>query len=180
MAICQPARVESLRIAEKSVGWQVVHQVLGSCHQARFVMLDRDPRDVFVSVLHFNRQRGYAAFGAEYGTDELARRIADFYVEAGNAITRWGAKAHTVRYAAMVTDPIGTIRGVTHSTGELTVDPRQIAELSSPQHVTSPSTVESIGRWRTEEAAWPHQFAVLAQAYERFLDVSRPDRQALT
>jgi hypothetical protein len=164
---------ESLRIAEKSIGLQIVNHVLSVCPRARVVMLDRDPRDVFVSVLHFNERRGYVGFGAELGPDELAGRIADYYREAGSLIKRWGRRAHTVRYATMLSHPIDTIRAVTGSTADLTVHAQRIAEVSAPEHVTSPSTDESVERWRREGTTWSAQFAVLARAHEQFLDLSR-------
>jgi len=57
-------------VAEKTIGLELVTELIKSFEDARVIALFRDPRDIFCSIKSFNARRGFLSFGEEHG-DEL-------------------------------------------------------------------------------------------------------------
>jgi len=168
-------------VAEKSAGLGIVEKVLTFIPASRCVVLDRDPRDVFVSVLQFNQRRGFVSFGAEDGTLRLAQRIAEYYLGAADLVARWPGRASVVDYAQLIGDPLAALRSVTNWEGRSNQMRRALTEVANPDHVTAASTKASVGRWRRHRERWAVEFAVLSDAHRRFTrrlaaTGNRPDR----
>lgn len=150
--------------AEKAPRWLVrALPVLGG---GRALHLVRDPRDVYMSVLAFNRRRGYAAFGRNEGMsddDYLAIFLAtqcEFLADV--AALQDTDTSLRVRYEDLVADlgqeavRIGGWLGIT-------LDPDAVLQARPRlrDHTTSSSPQASVGRWRKGmPAATVERFAV--------------------
>lgn len=122
------------------------------------VVLVRDLRDVFCSILAFNRKRGYQAFGRELaGSDD---EYIDSVRRSGEALLGHlrtdGRKTHLVRYEDLIREPVATLEPLL---SHLDLDPAAAPEMveraavstaAMDHHMTAPSAATSIGRWRTE------------------------------
>lgn len=148
---------QAARITDKSIStYSVMGYVQNALPQARFVVLDRDPRDVGLSI-YKNR---FADGMHRYSTDlsDIAKQIRLF--EA--AITAWEARLpdaiHRIGYEALTHDPEPTIRALLAFCGldwdaaclmpEKTA--RNVKTLSSVQ-VRQPINTRSVGAWRRFE-----------------------------
>lgn len=156
-------------IAEKAIGLAIVRQVLGHRPQAFAVVLDRDPRDVFLSVLAFNHRRGFVDFGAENGPAGLAANIAGYYREAAELVSEHPGRLRVLTYEELVTHPLSAVRRALPAplqVGDATS--AALALITHPGHVTAPDVAGSVGRWRSAVADWPVEFALLDQARTDF------------
>jgi Sulfotransferase family len=123
----------------------------------REVVLVRDPRDVFCSVLAFGSRRGFFSQGRELvdGGEDYVPILAGF-VEA--ARTAWKQGAYLLRYEDLVHEPLSTLTSLLEFVGVDASRPtvRAMLEAASeelPQmatHRTTPTTEASVGRWRRE------------------------------
>jgi Sulfotransferase family len=128
---------------------------------AKEIFLVRDFRDMTLSILAFDRKRGWPGFGRQEGlTDE--EYISSFLKPAAQSMANsWrtrGATSHLVRYEDLVTRPAEVLAGVLEYL-ELERDAELIETLveaaSTPsqareEHRTSSDARQSIGRWRHE------------------------------
>lgn len=157
-------------IVEKAVGLALAAAIGAACPTVQFVFVDRDPRDVFLSVLSFNAARGYVSFGAEEGPMALAGRLAGYYREIAAFRAAHAGRTRTVSYADLVMRPLEAVAeacgGLPESARSLA--PERLAEITTPSHMTSPSAGDSIDRWRADAELWPREMAVLAAAYAAF------------
>lgn len=124
------------------------------------IFLVRDFRDVFCSILAFNRKRGIESFGRERVASDAA--YAEWLnVEITYLVENWLARASDsllVRYEDLirrpmqVLDQIFTYLGVNCSQavveGVLSTAQQQAALLEG--HVTAQDSEHSIGRWRSD------------------------------
>jgi hypothetical protein len=128
--------------------------------QAHEVFLVRDFRDVVCSILAFNAQRGYAAFGRELATndEQYVRQLRGSAVRLLKSWKRRSHKAHLLRYEDLILRPIETLTSLLEY---LNLEPtplvveRMIQRASEEtsgmrQHRTSPDPEKSIGRWRRD------------------------------
>ena len=159
-------------IAEKAVGLDLVSRLAETQSPAHIVLIDRDPRDVFLSVLAFNQRRGHVSFGAEDGPLVLARRIAGYYEAVAALRRRYRERTRVVSYRDIVAQPLRAVACATgRAEADVVADPQGAVfshEVSSPEHVTAASVAESVGRWRAEADNWRAEFKVLAAAYAEF------------
>jgi hypothetical protein len=115
----------------------------------------RDPRDVLASIRAFTTQTGVGAFGRQPGEPEaayLSRFVARFAARLDEmAATPPSVERLTVRYEDAVVDP-STIAMQLGDWLGLELDPTAGDRFrdDQPQHVTTTSARESIGRWRTD------------------------------
>jgi len=126
----------------------------------REIFLARDFRDVFCSILAFNRKRGVVTFGREtVGSDEeyadwLARQVE-------NLRRNWAARsdrALLVRYEDLIRSPAAELRRILSylklDSGDAAV--RAVlsragqADTHLKSHRTTDNPTESIGRWRRD------------------------------
>jgi hypothetical protein len=122
------------------------------------VVLVRDLRDVFCSVLAFNRKRGYEAFGREQaGSDD---EYIDTVRRSGEALLTHmrsdGRKTQLIRYEDLIREPVATLEPVLAALG---LDPGGAPEMveraavsigGMDHHMTAASAAASIGRWRSD------------------------------
>jgi hypothetical protein len=128
---------------------------------AREVFLIRDYRDVFSSMVAFNRQRGYVAFGLDqHESDEayIRDRLAGSLRRFRESWTARQERGHLLRYEDIVLRPEETLHALfTYldlDAGEAMVgNVLQRASRDSDelrQHRTSDDPASSIGRWRRD------------------------------
>jgi len=116
----------------------------------RMIRLLRDPRDVVTSVLAFDAKRGFYGFGRKPGQSEeeyvrwLVGRMAARLDEMSAAVP--GIEAVTVRYEDMVSN-IDSVAALLGEWLGITLDPASLLPDAPPDHATSPSAKESVGRW---------------------------------
>lgn len=164
---------QSQVIVEKSVGLQIVDHVLGSCPNTSCILLNRDPRDVFLSVLAFNTKRDSVSFGAEQGPLVLAQRIAGYFAGATSLLSRHRQRIRVVRYSEIVTDPLGAVSQALDSAVGVDAIPRaELLTITNPSHVTADDVKSSLARWRDVAEQWPGEFMLLKRAYDAFQEQS--------
>jgi Sulfotransferase family len=119
------------------------------------IVLVRDLRDVFCSILAFNRKRGYAAFGREeVGSDD---EYIDTVRRSGEALhahmTEEGRETHLLRYEDLIRDPVETLEpllefvGLDPAGAPAMVERASVSTGGMDHHMTAPSAGASIGRW---------------------------------
>ncbi|HKO38105.1 MAG TPA: sulfotransferase [Solirubrobacterales bacterium] len=122
------------------------------------VVLVRDLRDVFCSVLAFNRKRGYDAFGREdvSGDDEYidtVRRSGEALLQHMN---EEGRETHLLRYEDLIREPEATLGpllefvGLDPAGAPAMVERASVSTGGMDHHMTAPSAAASIGRWRKD------------------------------
>lgn len=128
--------------------------------ESREIVLVRDFRDVLASVLAFDSQRGFRAFGREHFKDD-AEYVAAFAAPATTLLNRWHRRsdeAHLVRYEDLVLEPVATLTGVFEYLG-LAADAGTVEGVleagtrEAPgmrDHRTTRDAAASIGRWRSD------------------------------
>lgn len=117
----------------------------------RILNLVRDPRDVWASILDFDRKRGYYGFGRQHGQsrENFRRTFVDRVKHRANRMQLETSMhdAVTVKYEELVTDPHRAARPLSEWLG-VDLIPEDVEE--HPGHRTSPTTYESIGRWKSD------------------------------
>jgi hypothetical protein len=144
---------------EKHLPRQVPAELLREIYPgAAEVILARDLRDVFCSVLAFNRKRGYAAFGREQAaTDD---EYIDSVRRSGEALLTHlnsdRGDRHLIRYEDLIREPIATLEPLLTSLGldpaaaPTMVERAAISTGAMDHHMTAASAAASIGRWRSD------------------------------
>jgi hypothetical protein len=120
------------------------------------VVLVRDLRDVFCSVLAFNRKRGYEAFGRERaGSDD---EYIDTVRRSGEALRNHmeDREAHLIRYEELIAEPVPTLEplleflGLDPAGAPAMVERAAVSTGGMDHHMTADSAAASIGRWRRD------------------------------
>lgn len=135
-----------------------VDQVKAITPNARFILLTRDPRDVFLSARSFNKKRGRPGFQERVGdTDEdVVLRYVDVF---GRLVSSLGtANPVRVRYEDLAASPHETVTNLFRSLGlastwqtvSTCID--RAAAMENGTHTTSESLSSSVYRWRREMA----------------------------
>ena len=147
--------------AEKCIPEQIPYQIWELYPRAREIILVRDFRDVFCSVLAFNKKRGSVGFGREnVNSDE--EYIHQLRSSAMNLLQGWKCRSdrtHLLRYEDLILRPHETVKSLLeylhlnfYSLSEVD-DMIQRALIETPElhrHKTIGNGRESIGRWRRE------------------------------
>jgi hypothetical protein len=125
---------------------------------AKEIVLVRDLRDVYCSVLSFNRKRGYQAFGRENA--ESDEDYIDNVRRSGEALLAHmrsdGRETHLLRYEDLIREPVPTLEPLLEFLGlDPAGAPAMVERASFPahgmeHHMTAPSASASIGRWRSD------------------------------
>jgi hypothetical protein len=128
----------------------------------REIFLVRDFRDMLASILAFDARRGFFGFG-RMPEDSEADYIRRFRVSIALMCVAWRARAgraHLVRYEDLVLHPVDTLRRALAYL-DLEATPAVVAGMLARagqdpdawrDHVTSPSAIASIARWRQDLA----------------------------
>ncbi len=128
--------------------------------KAKEIFLVRDFRDVYSSMLAFNKKFGRRAFGPPHikTDEEFAHFLRNSTIR--NLSRSWPKRqdrAHLIRYEDLITQPVETLRGVFEYL-ELDASERTIAGIlerasaenpEMSQHLTSSDVSTSLGRWRS-------------------------------
>ncbi|MEP6981128.1 MAG: hypothetical protein ABJA16_10235 [Nakamurella sp.] len=156
-------------IVEKSIGLHIVRQVLGHRSRSFAIVLDRDPRDVFLSILAFNERRGFISFGADGGPEALARNIANYYGQLAALVAAHPERTRIVTYEELIADPEAAAGGAVAAAVHADDAARAaMAIITHPDHVTATDVSASVQRWRSVAADWPAEFERLEQARRDF------------
>lgn len=168
-AVSSPSHSTPRFYAEKYAGYASALSDAGISF--RWMDLVRDPRDVWCSVLAFDRKRGFFGFGRREEQSEEAY-LESFLRTVGRRMDEMAstsaAPALTVRYEDLVADLPGEAARIGAWLG-VDLDAAAALAMSSElgHHRTAASTDESIGRWRYDleqntirriEAALGHHF----------------------
>jgi hypothetical protein len=150
----------SIYFAEKFVADSVRCALNHLYAGARTVLLVRDPRDVALSQLSFNEQRGFEGFGPP-GDDvvERACRVAAAQVASLETIDDAdGNRFLAVRYEDLVANPADALRRLLDLL-DIEADSTELDEMVAAaasdhelrmRHMTADDSDSSIGRWRRE------------------------------
>jgi hypothetical protein len=122
------------------------------------VVLVRDLRDMFCSILAFNRKRGYSAFGRETAASD--EDYVDTVRRSGEALLAdlrsEGRDAHLLRYEDLIREPVAALEpllahvGLDPAGAPAMVERASVVAEGMEHHMTAPSATESIGRWRRD------------------------------
>jgi hypothetical protein len=146
---------------EKFAPWQVVPDLLFELYaDAREIILVRDFRDMFCSIIAFNARRGGSGFGRDRAGDDAQyiRTIVRGFARA--LLQRWRVRrgsVYLVRYEDLVLSPNETLGGILDYMG-VDSSPALVDEVvqraqganGALQHQTAASPTASIGRWRRD------------------------------
>ncbi|MBL8126859.1 MAG: sulfotransferase [Thermomicrobiales bacterium] len=128
--------------------------------KAKEIFLVRDFRDVFSSMLAYNKKFGRRAFGPEHlkTDEEFAHFLRNSTIK--NLSRSWPKRqerAHLIRYEDLIAQPQQVLQGV-FAYLELDDSDATIAGIlerasadnpETRQHITSSNVSNSLGRWRT-------------------------------
>lgn len=147
--------------AEKTIPGPMTELVSELYPDSREIVLVRDPRDMLASILAFNRQRGFPAFGRDRVSSDEA--LAYELVESFRGLCRhWRRnrnRAMLLRYEDLILDPRAAIeRALTHlgldtrdsQTDLLLETANRTRTQAHLNHQTAVSPESSIGRWQRE------------------------------
>jgi hypothetical protein len=128
--------------------------------QAKEIFLVRDFRDVFSSMLAYNRKFGRRAFGPPHieSDEQFAQFLRNSTIR--NLSRSWPKRqerAHLIRYEDLITRPAEVLRGVLEyleldASAAMVAGMIERASAENPemqQHLTSSDVTTSLGRWRT-------------------------------
>jgi hypothetical protein len=171
------AKEQAVYFAEKHAPVHIPVVLREIYPNAREIFLVRDFRDMASSMIAFNKQRGFQAFGADGKTSE--EFLDTTLKQSALALYRaWRSRenaSHLVRYEDLVSRPteslIALLRHLDLDSSTETVNRmlHMAAEegADSREHTTSESLERSVGRWRDD----PEDFRASSQ--DAFRDVLR-------
>jgi hypothetical protein len=152
---------EAMLLREPRAGWYAeklavpIDAIVDAGIPLRVIDCVRDPRDVLVSIRKFTAAAGFDGFGRRPGEAEsqyLPRFVATFAERLDEiAATPPEVDRVILRYEDFAVDLAGTANQLGEWLG-LSLDPEAAprSRLDQPQHLTTGSVEESIGRWRLE------------------------------
>ena len=121
------------------------------------IVLVRDLRDMFCSILAFNRKRGYTAFGRD--SVENDEQYVEKVRRSGQSLLghlRDGRDAYLLRYEDLILTPEETLERVLDWIGlDGSATAETMRRASTPvagmaHHMTAPNPTASIGRWQRD------------------------------
>lgn len=162
MATIQPSAEGPRYFAEKSSPGRVAALTRRIYPEYREIILVRDLRDIYCSVVAFNAKRGYDGFGRDTIPDdsEYIRSLASgAHVLLARMHQSQGA-CLLIRYEDLVTDPGATVQLICSYLGLSRLEPanhpdEMVRRAHASEHVfgghrTTASSSDSIGRWRRD------------------------------
>jgi|GEM_PF-2980633 len=147
-------------IVEKFVPGNEVTEVKTLFPSAREIVLVRDPRDVYCSILSFIEKKGQLGFGRECFQNNRSYLMEGFIPSVMQLYRYW--KAHVdsvclVRYEDMILEPQRTFHRICQHLGidttfetinQMLVKASETSKNRQTEHQTSSSVANSIGRFR--------------------------------
>ncbi len=141
--------------AEKVV-LDLADKITESIDGSKSIYLIRDPRAELLSIMDFNRKRGYSAFGWREGDTPLQyakqmipsrraffKNCSKFSQASGNQLL--------VRYEDLVLRPLDTLQNLNdYLSLDLSIDILEDAGQEFAQHRTEQDAAKSISKWRNE------------------------------
>lgn len=127
--------------------------------KAREIVLVRDPRDIVCSILHFNRKRGYSAFGRERAEDDhqFVRDLRIGLDQVGDSWRSRRERSLLVRYEDLLLEPEETLVRILDylgldkkNAGAVLSKAKRTSRAFQARHRTASSPSASIGRWRRD------------------------------
>ncbi|MCB2082289.1 MAG: sulfotransferase [Rickettsiales bacterium] len=125
--------------------------------KTKFIFVVRDYRDVYSSILSFNKKRGFYSFGREFFDNNS--QFLDFFIQENQQtferFTHFNSDNKIlVKYEDIVSTPQKTFRKIFKFLG-LDTNKKLLGSLNhdkdwSNDHKTSQSATASIGRWRKD------------------------------
>ena len=146
-------RESVLYYAEKSPFW--LPKALRKAMHFRVIVLIRDPRDMFLSIMAFNAKRGFFGFG-QFPADDawgFAQRFIESYKVNFQIVREEMAERSSilVRYEEIVLNIDNEAARIGKELG-LKLDPSEVVKRTAKfsHHMTSVSARASVARWRSE------------------------------
>lgn len=146
----------AVAFAEKALGLHIAQQI-DQAVGAKFIVLIRDPRDVFFSIKAFNAKRGSRKFGETDRDEDLFESLMRGYLQRAQFAASRSDKCTFCRYESIIQDPEVTLTRLFQDLG-LPCQPEVILETctavtasdsATDKHRTA-SVEESTGRWERE------------------------------
>jgi hypothetical protein len=182
VAAAQPGKAPEY-FAEKTLPGAGKHvtALRGLYRGTREVFLVRDFRDVFCSIVAFNRKRGYDFFNrnlASSDEDYVRNYLGPDVQRLLEAWRRRSEEAHLLRYEDLVVSPYETLNELleylnlerSRAIVDRMLPPQSLGvrEPSNAEHRTTASAAESVGRWREDLSS--EMVAVCNEAFAEALE----------
>lgn len=153
--------VMPLYYAEKTPRW--VPALLRRVMSCKLLLMVRDPRDMFLSVIAFDKKRGYPGFSRRADDDDwkFAKRFVKLYQQRFKIVLEEEADPHNIliNYERLVLDFENESQRLSQRLGvnfDTSVVEKSVSEFA--HHMTSKSARESVERWRRELPAELNEF----------------------
>lgn len=150
-----------LYYAEKTPRW--VPALLRRVMSCKLLLMVRDPRDMFLSVIAFDKKRGYPGFSRRADDDDwkFAKRFVKLYQQRFKIVLEEEADPHNIliNYERLVLDFENESQRLSQRLGvnfDTSVVEKSVSEFA--HHMTSKSARESVERWRRELPAELNEF----------------------
>jgi hypothetical protein len=143
--------------AEKCIGAWRLQEATSAVLRVEVIPLVRDPRDVWLSVIAFDRRRGFYGFGRLEGESEAdyLTRFLEIHRWRMAEMSGWARRSGTpvVRYEDLVANLEGEAARLEEQLG-VKLDPGALAAARERfrDHMTAPTPDASVQRWRGEMA----------------------------
>ncbi len=129
----------------------------------KIILLMRDPRDIFLSINAFDKQRGFAGFNRKPSDSDwdFARRLVASFLRRMKFIRHSQAAQNCilVKYEQLAIDlPMETQRLSQWLGTELDANEVKKKEVNLQHHMTSASPEKSVERWRRELSSELNEF----------------------
>jgi hypothetical protein len=138
--------------AEKAPRW-VMEYLEQQSIPYNVICLIRDPRDVFLSINAFDKQRGFSGFGRSSENTDLdyAKQLARSYKNLHKDRTITAPNSLMVKYEQLITDLSSEAQRLSRWL-DIELNPALVKkrEVKFKHHMTSGSPEKSVERWRYE------------------------------
>ncbi len=104
----EEGKKDPVYVAEKTIGLDLVTELINTFEEACVIALFRDPRDIFCSIKSFNARRGFLSFGEEYG-DELLFEFTVSFLKRLKSFSEVYPRVFRVNYEDLIYNPAESI-----------------------------------------------------------------------
>ena len=172
-------RHEARYFAEKAYPGAVPETIAELYPDGREVVLVRDLRDMFCSIVDYNAKRGFQLWGRDSveTEEEWFEHLRGMTTKLVDAVRTRAERVQIVRYEDLIADPASTLDALLSHLG-VSSDPETVRRMlddaqtrQRPEweraHQTSVSVASSIGRWKTDLS--DERLALCAKAFDDIL-----------